>query len=131
MHPIINDIGICIVAAWALGVLAQFFRQPVILAYLIGGFAIGPSGFEWIHGEESVATISELGLIFLLFMIGLEIDLKKIISAGPSILVTGASQILGGAVVGVAFFYYIGFPLSVGKWDALYLGLAAALSSTG
>ena len=130
MHQIINDIGICIVAAWALGVLAQFFRQPVILAYLIGGFAIGPSGFEWIHGEESVATISELGLIFLLFMIGLEIDLKKIISAGASILVTGASQILGGAVVGVAFFYYMGFPLSVGKWDALYLGLAAALSST-
>ncbi|HET9523801.1 MAG TPA: cation:proton antiporter, partial [Terrimicrobiaceae bacterium] len=130
MHQIINDIGICIVAAWALGVLAQFFRQPVILAYLIGGFAIGPSGFGWIHGEESVSTISELGLIFLLFMIGLEIDLKKIISAGPSILVTGASQILGGAVVGVAFFYYIGFPLSVGKWDALYLGLAAALSST-
>jgi Kef-type K+ transport system membrane component KefB len=130
MHQIINDIAICIVAAWALGVLAQFFRQPVILAYLIGGFAIGPSGFGWIPGEESVTTISELGLIFLLFMIGLEIDLKKIISAGASILVTGASQILGGAVAGVAFFYFMGFSLTVGKWDALYLGLAAALSST-
>ena len=130
MHQIIDDIAFCIIAAWALGVLAQFFRQPVILAYLIGGFAIGPSGFEWVHGQESVATISELGLIFLLFMIGLEIDLKKIISAGTSILVTGASQILGGAVAGVAFFYLIGFPLSAGKWDALYLGIAAALSST-
>ena len=130
MHQIINDIALCIIAAWALGVIAQFFRQPVILAYLIGGFAIGPSGFEWVHGQESVATISELGLIFLLFMIGLEIDLKKIISAGTSILVTGASQILGGAVAGVAFFYLIGFPLSAGKWDALYLGIAAALSST-
>ena len=130
MHQIIDDIALCIIAAWALGVLAQFFRQPVILAYLIGGFAIGPSGFGWVHGQESVATISELGLIFLLFMIGLEIDLKKIISAGTSILVTGASQILGGAVAGVAFFYVIGFPLGGGKWDALYLGIAAALSST-
>ncbi|MGA7213983.1 MAG: cation:proton antiporter, partial [Terrimicrobiaceae bacterium] len=130
MHQLIHDIALCIIAAWALGVLAQFFRQPVILAYLIGGFAIGPSGFGLVHGQESVATISELGLIFLLFMIGLEIDLKKIISAGTPILVTGASQILGGAVVGVAFFYLIGFPLSGGKWDALYLGIATALSST-
>ena len=130
MHELIHDIALCIIAAWALGVLAQFFRQPVILAYLVGGFAIGPAGFGLVDGQESVATISELGLIFLLFMIGLEIDLKKIISAGTPILVTAASQILGGTVVGVAFFYLIGFPMSGGKWDALYLGIAAALSST-
>ena len=130
MHQLIHDIALCIIAAWALGVLAQFFHQPVILAYLVGGFAIGPAGFGLVHGQESVATISELGLIFLLFMIGLEIDLKKIISAGTSILVTGASQILGGALAGVGFFYLIGFPLTAGKWDALYLGIAAALSST-
>ena len=130
MHVLIHDIALCTIAAWALGVLAQFFRQPVILAYLVGGFAIGPAGFALVEGQESVSTISELGLIFLLFMIGLEIDLKKIISAGSSILVTAASQILGGTVVGVGFFYLIGYPMAGGKWDALYLGIAAALSST-
>ena len=130
MHQLIHDIALCIIAAWALGVLAQFFHQPVILAYLVGGFAIGPAGFGLVHGQESVAIISELGLIFLLFMIGLEIDLKKIISAGTSILVTAASQILGGTLAGVGFFYLIGFPITVGQWDALYLGIAAALSST-
>lgn len=130
MHELIHDIALCIIAAWALGVLAQFFRQPVILAYLVGGFAIGPAGFSLVGEQESVAVISELGLIFLLFMIGLEIDLKKIISAGTSILITAASQILGGTVAGVAFFYLIGYPLSDGRWDALYLGIAAALSST-
>ena len=56
--------------------------NPSILAYLVGGFAIGPAGFGLVQGQESVSIISELGLIFLLFMIGLEIDLKKIISAG-------------------------------------------------
>ena len=64
-------------------------------------------------------------------MIGLEIDLKKIISAGTSILVTAASQILGGTVAGVAFFYLIGFP--VGRSESgmpFILGIAAALSST-
>ena len=130
MHELIHDIALCIIAAWALGVLAQFLHQPVILAYLVGGFAIGPAGFGLVQGQESVSIISELGLIFLLFMIGLEIDLKKIISAGASILVTGASQILGGTLVGVGFFYLIGFPVTGGRWDALYLGIAAALSST-
>ncbi len=130
MHELIHDIALCIIAAWALGVLAQFFRQPVILAYLVGGFAIGPAGFGLVGAQESVTVISELGLIFLLFMIGLEIDLKKVISAGTPILVTAASQILGGAMVGITFFYLIGYPITGGRWDALYLGIAAALSST-
>lgn len=130
MHQLLQDIAICIVAAWALGVGAQFIRQPVILAYLVGGFIIGPTGFGLVHDEDSISTISELGLIFLLFMIGLEIDLKKIVSAGSAILVTSLSQIVGGCIAGVAFFWLLGFPLTGGKWDALYLGLAAALSST-
>jgi len=130
MHQLIHDIALCIIAAWALGVVAHFLRQPIILAYLVGGFALGPTGFGLVHGQESIATISELGLIFLLFMIGLEIDLKKIISAGSAILVTAASQILLGCVLGVVVFWAMGFPLTGGKWDALYLGIAAALSST-
>lgn len=130
MHQLLQDFAYCIIAAWALGVVAQFFRQPVIMAYLVGGFALGPSGFGLVHGQESISTIAELGLIFLLFMIGLEIDLKKIVSAGTSILVTAGSQILGGCVLGVVFFWLLGFPLTQGKWDALYLGIAAALSST-
>lgn len=130
MHKLLQDISICIAVAWALGVIAQHLRQPVILAYLAGGFAIGPVGLSWVDGQESIETISELGLIFLLFMIGLEIDLKKIVSSGRSILFTAASQILLGAVIGVGFFWLLGFPMTKGKWDALYLGVAAALSST-
>lgn len=130
MHEMIHNIALCIIAAWVLGVVAKVLRQPIILAYLVAGFALGPSGFALVHEQESISTIAELGLIFLLFMIGLEIDLKKIISAGRSILVTAASQILGGCIIGVVFFKVIGFPLSDGKFDALYLGVAAALSST-
>src|SRR5215212_4986257 len=107
MHELLHDIALCIIAAWALGVLAHFLRQPVLIAYLAGGFALGPRGFKLIQSQESIGTISELGLIFLLFMIGLEIDLKKIVSAGRSIIVTAMSQILGGCVLGVAFFYLL------------------------
>ncbi len=131
MHELIRDIALATAAAWLLGVGAHLLRQPVILAYLAAGFLLGPSVLGWIHDQESIATISELGLIFLLFMIGLEIDLKKIISAGRAITLTAAVQVLGGSLLGVAFFRVIGFPLGgTAGWDALYLGVAAALSST-
>ncbi len=130
MHEIIRDITFCVLAAWLFGLAANWLRQPVLLAYLVGGFVLGPHGLHWVSSHESVATISELGLIFLLFMIGLEIDLKKIVSAGSSITLTAGVQIIGGVVLGVGFFWLCGFPLSGGKWDALYLGMAAALSST-
>ena len=132
-HNLIRDIALCIGAAWLLGVAAQLARQPVILAYLLGGFLLGPTTFKIVTDHSSIDTISELGLIFLLFMIGLEIDLKKIISAGKSITYTALSQIVGGAALGVLFFRLVGFGLGikgVGGWDALYLGLGAALSST-
>jgi Kef-type K+ transport system membrane component KefB/voltage-gated potassium channel Kch len=130
MHHLLRDISVCIATAWVLGVLAQLIRQPAILAYLVGGFVIGPSVLRWVTDPESIATISELGLIFLLFMIGLEIDLKKIVSAGRSITVTAASQILGGVLLGVLVFRGLGVPLGRGGWDALYLAVAAAMSST-
>src|SRR6478752_9067572 len=130
MHELIRDITYCTVAAWLLGLGAQFARQPLLLAYLAGGFALGPMGFGLIESAESISAISELGLIFLLFMIGLEIDLKKIISAGRSITLTALVQIGAGALLGVLFFRLCGFGLGAGKWDALYLGVAGALSST-
>ena len=115
MHELIRDITYCTVAAWVLGLGAQFARQPLLLAYLAGGFALGPMGFGFIQSAESISAISELGLIFLLFMIGLEIDLKKIASAGSSITLTAAVQIVGGIVIGVGFFWLCGFPLSNGE----------------
>lgn len=130
MHDLIRDITFSITAAWLLGLVAQFLRQPVLLAYLVGGFILGPAGLRLVESAESIEAIAELGLIFLLFMIGLEIDLKKIASAGRSITLTATVQIFGCAVLGVVFFRLCGFGLGAGKWDALYLGVAAALSST-
>jgi Kef-type K+ transport system membrane component KefB len=130
MHELIHNIALAILAAWLIGVAAQFARQPLILAYLVAGFLLGPSGSGFIASRESVTVIAELGLIFLLFMIGLEIDLKKIVRSGGAILGTSAVQIGLGCILGVAFFWLWGLPLRGTRWDALYLGVAAALSST-
>jgi Kef-type K+ transport system membrane component KefB len=131
MHQLIADITFSILFAWVLGLAAHFFRQPLILAYLVAGFLIGPFGMKWVKSQESISTISELGLIFMLFMIGLEIDLKKIIRAGRVILIAAGGQLIGACVVGAAFFVAIGLSLGNGRgFDALYLTIACALSST-
>jgi Kef-type K+ transport system membrane component KefB len=130
MHELIRDITLCILFAWMLGLLAHFFRQPLILAYLIAGFCIGPFGAGWVKSQESISVISELGLIFMLFMIGLEIDLKKIVRAGKVILFAAGGQLLGGCLLGILFFAGLGLSLGGGHFDALYLCVACALSST-
>lgn len=130
MHELIRDITLCILFAWVLGLLAHFFRQPLILAYLIAGFFIGPFGMGWVKSQDSISIISELGLIFMLFMIGLEIDLKKIVRAGRVILFAAGGQLVGGCVLGIAFFMGIGLTMGGGGFDALYLTIACALSST-
>src|SRR6478735_1890006 len=130
MHELIRDITLSILFAWVLGLLAHFFRQPLILAYLIAGFLIGPFGTGLVKSQESISVISELGLIFMLFMIGLEIDLKKIVRAGRVILFAAGGQLVGGCVLGIVFFVAIGLPMGAGGFDALYLCIACALSST-
>src|ERR1700709_1958051 len=104
MHELIGDITLCILFAWLLGLLAHFFRQPLILAYLIAGFFIGPFGVRWVESQESISIISELGLIFMLFMIGLEIALKKIVRAGRVVLFAAGGQLVGGCASRVRVF---------------------------
>jgi Kef-type K+ transport system membrane component KefB len=130
MHDLIRDITLCILFAWGIGLVAHFTRQPLILAYLVAGFIIGPFGIGLVKSDESISTISELGLIFMLFMIGLEIDLKKIIRAGKVILFAAGGQLIAGCVLGAAFFMALGLKLGGGGFDALYLSVACALSST-
>src|SRR6476646_1121288 len=130
MPELIHDLALSIVMAWILGVAAHLARQPLILAYLVAGFVIGPSGLTWVQSQQSINTIAELGLIFMLFMIGLEIDLKKIIRAGNVILVTSAVQIVGCFMLAPALFVVIDIPLGDRRYDALYLAAAVALSST-
>ena len=77
---------------------------------------------------KSIETISEIGLSLLLFMIGLEIDLKKMLSAGRVITFTAAAQIVGCVLLGWLVFDWIG--PAQNRLEALYLGVAAAMSST-
>lgn len=133
MHEVdlLSSIGLAIVAATFFALLARALKQPLILAYLAAGIVLGPKiGLGLIKDEASITLISEIGLILLLFIIGLEIDLKKLLSAGRTLIVSGLSQFVLCVALGIGFFALMGFSLGGGRFDALYLAVAMALSST-
>ncbi len=80
--------------------------------------------------QASIATVAEIGLILLLFIIGLEIDIKKLASAGPAVLLTGALQVPICIGLGLAFFYAIGIRNTSGDYALVYLAACMSLSST-
>jgi Kef-type K+ transport system membrane component KefB/Trk K+ transport system NAD-binding subunit len=143
-HGLVTAIGICIIAATVLAYLAHLLKQPLILAYIATGAAIGPQfGFGWVSSESDIKVIAEIGLILLLFMIGLELDLKKLTTAGKSLITTGTSQFILCAAMGFGFFMLLGFTIGEpfeyrifgvkvlgGHYDLLYLAVCLALSST-
>jgi Kef-type K+ transport system membrane component KefB len=131
MHiDILEQIGIAIVVATLFAIVAKHLRQPVILGYMAAGVLIGPTeGFGWISTQD-IAPISELGLILLLFMIGLEIDLKKLRKAGAPVVAAGVGQFVICVVLGLLFAPLIGLHATNGTFTPIYYAVAVALSST-
>jgi Kef-type K+ transport system membrane component KefB len=140
------SISISILAATVLGFVFNVLKQPLILAYIAAGIAIGPHiGFGLIQSRSDIGTIAEIGLILLLFMIGLELDLKKVKESGKSLILTGIFQFILCVTMGLGFFLLLGFtfkgqaPYSYeilgvkilgGPYDLLYLAACIGLSST-
>lgn len=131
MHSIdlLKDISLGIMFSVAVAHVARFLRQPLILGYVLGGVLLGPSlGLGLISNEQSIELISEIGLIFLLFIIGLEINLRELLKMGRSIIVTGFFQFAACAGLGFLIFKLAGvFPQA---HDRLYVSIGLALSST-
>lgn len=133
MHgqDLLKDIGLSIIAAASLGLPAYFLRAPLLLAYLAAGVLLGANlGFGLIGSSENIATLSEIGLVLLMFILGLEINLSKLLQAGKAVAVNGITQFLGCAALGTMFFAYFGFQVQGSNYELAYLAVASALSST-
>ncbi|HQO22343.1 MAG TPA: cation:proton antiporter, partial [Spirochaetota bacterium] len=127
----IASVGIAILAATIVAFISHLFKQPLLLAYIIAGVIIGPKlGFGFIEKAEDIETISHFGLILLLFLIGLEIDIKKLKSSGKSLVAGGLTQFPICALLGSAFFLLLGYSARGGGYDLFYLAACCGLSST-
>jgi Kef-type K+ transport system membrane component KefB/Trk K+ transport system NAD-binding subunit len=129
-HDLLAAIAVSVVAAAALALVARTLRQPLLLGYIAGGVVLGRHlGLGVVSDEASIQVISEIGLIFLLFIIGLEIDVPRVFQAGRTILVLGLLQFpLCAGLTWYALRSAVA-PFD-GRLDGLYIAVALALSST-
>src|SRR3954470_7756358 len=107
--------------------IARFARLSAIVAYLVAGVAIGPFGLGIFNGPETILTDAELGIVMLLFLIGLELELSRLLAMRRDIFGLGVAQLLltAAAIAGLAI------ATGLFQWRAaLVAGLALALSAT-
>ena len=116
------------IVAGAVILIFHWLRQPVILGYIIAGIIIGPftPPFPLIQDIDVVDVIAELGIILLMFSLGLEFSLKKLRRVGRVAVIGGAIQILIAFTLG----YQVGLLLGWGTLNSLFLGGALSISST-
>jgi Kef-type K+ transport system membrane component KefB len=92
MPSLVHDIGYCAVLAGVLAIVFTRLQIPVIAAFLVAGVVVGPVGAKLVTDPANIETIARLGLILLLFLIGLEIDFRKLLASGRILVLSGLLQ---------------------------------------
>lgn len=124
---LLRDLSVVLVVATALMLLVQRLKLPIHVGYLLAGILIGPSlPLHLVANEERIQTLSELGVILLLFSIGLEFSIRKLVHQGPRILV--ATTVETGALFTIGILLALAFGWSL--TEGVFLGAAIAVAST-
>ena len=128
LPPIITDLGLILAVAAITTLIFKKIKQPVVLGYIIAGVLVGRhvSLFPSVVDEEGVKTLSEIGVIFLLFSLGLEFSFKKLVKVGGSASISALVEIILMIVIG----YFVGRFLGWSTMDCIFLGAILSMSST-
>lgn len=122
----IFELAVIVFVAALLGVFAKFLRQPLILAYIATGIFIGFLGFTGLADKEIFLIFSDLGIMFLLFLVGLEINYTSLRLVGKTSLIIGLGQIVFTSVIG----FFIASALGFEMIHSIYIAVALTFSST-
>lgn len=124
----IQDLAIIMLVAGIMTIICHRFKQPVVFGYIIAGIIVGPytPPFSFIIDIHIIQILAELGIIFLLFALGLEFNLRKLSKVGLSALIAALSEI----VLMITLGYWIGILFGWQKIDAIFLGAILSISST-
>lgn len=122
----IIELAVIIIFVASLGVIAALLRQPVVLAYLATGIIIGYFGLFNFANKEFFRVFSDLGIMFLLFLIGLEINYTSLRLVGRTSLIVGTGQVIFTSIIG----FFIAKLLGFASLHAVYVAVALTFSST-
>jgi len=131
MHDEINmvqDLALIFISAGVITLIFRSLKQPLVLGYIVAGFLISPhfALFPTIIAEENVKEWSEIGVIFLLFALGLEFSFKKLFKVGGPAVITAVTEVATMLCVG----FFIGYLLGWTTLESIFLGGMLAMSST-
>jgi Kef-type K+ transport system membrane component KefB len=126
ISSVFQEVALILVIAAAVGALAVWLRQPLIVAFIAVGILVGPVGFGVVTSTEEIELLAELGIALLLFVVGLKLDLRLIRTVGPVALATGLGQVAFTSIVG----FGIALMLGLEPVAALFVAVAITFSST-
>lgn len=126
MDNIFIQLAIILGLSSALGYVVVRFKLPLLIAYLIGGLLIASSAIFDPRASEVLHFLPEIGIAFVLFLIGMELDLREIKSLGKPILLAGTLQIIITTIIG----FSVASLLGLGVAESWYLGIGLSFSST-
>ncbi|MBU8882481.1 cation:proton antiporter [Kaistella sp. DKR-2] len=128
LPKLIEDLALILIVAAIVVLIFRKIKQPLVLGYIIAGFLVSPNFkiFPSVADGENIKTLAEIGVIFLLFSLGLEFSFKKLMNVGGSASVTAFVEIIFITIAG----YFTGKMLGWSTMDSMFLGGMLASSST-
>jgi CPA2 family monovalent cation:H+ antiporter-2 len=128
LEPLISDLGLILMTAGIAVLIFRKLKQPLVLGYLIAGFLAGNhfNFFPSVKEIKSVEVWAEIGIIFLLFSLGLEFSFKKLMKVGGTASITAGTQIVTMCILG----YSVGQWMDWSTMDSIFLGVILSISST-
>ena len=125
---LISDLAVMLITAGLITILFKKIKQPLVLGYILAGFLISSyfPFFPTVVDTDSITTWSEIGIIFLMFHLGLEFNLHKLARVGSTAIITAIVEVIGILAVG----FLAGRLLGFGVMDSVFLGGMLSMSST-
>jgi len=124
--PILQDVVIILGLSVLIILIFQKLKLPSILGFLLTGIIVGPHGLNLIQAVHEVELLAEIGIIFLLFVIGIEFSLKGLSTIKNTVLIGGLLQVLGTIAIVTLVTYFLGLTIQ----SAVFMGFLLSLSST-
>lgn len=125
---LVHDLAVILISAGIFTIISKALKQPLVLGYIIAGFFVGPhvDFFPGITNTETVSQWSEIGIIFLLFALGLEFSFKKLFRVGATSFTMASCQFLGMMAVGIM----LGQAMGWDTMESVFLGGMLSVSSS-
>lgn len=124
--PVFVEISVLLIITALISVLVRFLKQPMIIGYILTGIVVGPYVLNLLHATSELEVFSKVGIVLLLFIVGLHLNPRVIKEVGKISMMAGIGQVVFTSIVG----FMIAIFLGISKVAAIYVAIALTFSST-